>query len=72
MELDIYKGIGITMLITGIIFLSIGVILLLVNQNSDKQWYVWFFLYSGLFMLIIGGFLISYTLYYKNKNKYWK
>lgn len=71
MELEICKGIGITMLIIGTIFLTIGIILLLVNQNNDKQWYIWLFLYSGLFMLIIGGFLLSYTLYVKNKNRYW-
>lgn len=41
---------------------AIGIILLIVNQNNSKPWYIWFLIIGGIIVGIIGGILLAFAL----------
>jgi H+/Cl- antiporter ClcA len=58
---------GIIAIIIGIIAALIGIILLIVNQNSEKPWYIWLLLIGGVIIGIIGGVMLAIALSEKPK-----
>lgn len=40
----------------------VGVILLLINQNKPKDWYIWLILIGGVVFGIAGGIMLAIAL----------
>jgi len=53
---------AIILIIIGIVMAVIGVILLLLNQNKPKPWYIWVFLIGGVVLGIAGGIMLAIAL----------
>jgi len=53
---------AILFIIIGIIMAVIGVILLIVNQNQSKGWFIWFLLIGGIVLGIAGGIMLAVAL----------
>lgn len=53
---------AIILIIVGVVMAVIGVILLLVNQNQPKPWYIWLLLIGGLVLGIAGGIMLAIAL----------
>jgi hypothetical protein len=53
-------GMAAMLLITiGVVMAIVGIILLIVNQNHPKPWYIWFLLITGAVLGIIGGIILA-------------
>ena len=50
---------GIVLLITGVIMAIIGIIFLVINQNNQKDWWMWLLFIGGLILAIIGCVLLA-------------
>lgn len=65
---------SIILVVVGIIMAIVGVILLIIYQNTEKPWYIWFLLITGVVLGIAGGIMMaialsSYTKYEGCKQK---
>jgi H+/Cl- antiporter ClcA len=58
---------GIIMIVIGLIVALVGIIILVINQNKPKEWYMWLLAIVGLIAAIIGAILLAYAL---NRNSY--
>jgi len=50
---------GIGLIVIGLVMTIVGLILLIVNQNHPKEWYIWFLLITGAILGIIGGIILA-------------
>ena len=61
---------GILLIVIGLVMTIIGIILLIVNQNKPKEWYIWLLLILGAVMGIVGGLILAIGFSnYENKYK---
>ena len=50
---------GIGLIVVGLVMTIVGLIILIVNQNHPKEWYIWFLLITGAILGIIGGIILA-------------
>jgi len=53
---------GVVFIAMGIILCLVGVILLVVNQNGAKAWYMWTLAILGIILGIVGAIMLAFAL----------
>jgi len=54
--------VGTILLISGVVFAIVGTIFLILYQNEEKPWWVWFLVVTGIILSIIGGVMMAVSL----------
>lgn len=53
---------GVVFIAVGIILTLVGLILLIINENASKAWYMWFLAITGIILGIIGSIMLAVAL----------